>query len=187
MAKALLTTEQKEANKLACKLARIVSKKNAELQSKIDNIKKEKNQKVIKALKISIEWKKNKTWGANPFASVEISYLDGSFYRGGNYTCTGCGYDKESTVIAEIFNDFLKYALWNKLDIINDEKSIVPYGIYHWIDQDNNLESVDFSGGIGTSCYYRIAKFIDGEFINIASGKTFDVYEFKANEIVKEC
>jgi len=186
MAKALLTTEQKEANKLARKLARIESKKNAELQSKIDNIEKEKNQKVIKALKISIEWKKSKIWGANPFASVEIIYLDGSRYRGGNYTCSGCGYDKESTVIAQIFNEFLKYTLWNKLDIIKGERSVVPYGIYHWIDQDTNLESVDFSGGIGTSSYYSIAKFIGGEFINVASGKAFDVYEFKANEIVNE-
>lgn len=189
MTKLLLTTEQKEANKLARKLAKDEVKRIALLQSQIDLIDKEKNQKVIKTLKINIEWKKSRTWGANPMASVEISYLDGTFHRGGSYTCSGYGYDKESTVIAEIFNEYLKYTLWNKVDIIKAnkcERSVVPYGIYHWINPDNNLECVDFSSGIGTSCYYRIAKFIDGEFTNVASGKSFDVYEFKANEIVKE-
>ena len=186
MAKVLLTTEQKEANKLSRKLAKDEAKRVIELQSQFDLIDKERTQKAIKSLKIIIEWKKNKTWGNNPFASVEISYLDGTFYRGGNYTCSGCGYNKESTVIAQIFNDYLKYTLWNKLNLIKDnkgERSVVPYGIHHYVNSDLNLEYLSFDGGIDTSCYYHIAKFIGGEFQSIASGKTFDVYEFTANNM----
>jgi hypothetical protein len=124
---------------------------------------------------ITIEWKKSSTWGNCPRAYASLQFADGSYYTtDNNYYASGCGYDKESTVIASIFNDFLRYKLWQREDKDNTDK---PYGISLNYDY-----SPYFDGGIGTSCYYSISEFIGGEFKHIASGKTFDVYTFTTKE-----
>jgi hypothetical protein len=131
----------------------------------------QKNQKPVKEITITIEWKKSRTWGMNPHAEGRVEYINGKFEIF-EASASGCGYDKESTVIANIFNKCLKYRLWE----IEDNKFIPlierPYGVY----LDN--ESVYFSGAIGTNCYYHIAEYIGGKFEMVASGKTFDVYRF---------
>jgi hypothetical protein len=165
-------------------------KKTAEerrIEKELIKIETEKNQKPIKNILITIEWKKSRTWGHNPNAAAAIEYQDGTFERRGGYKCSGCGYDKESTVIADIYNDFLKYTLWKiKLEYFKDEvrqKKMkhyikVPYGIR--AGEYEGRESRYFDGGIGTSCYSLISEFIGGKFEHIASGETFDVYKFTA-------
>jgi hypothetical protein len=154
-----LTNEQKEANKLARQEARKIAKQLAKIEA-------EKNQNPIKEIKFSIEWKKSRTWGYNPHLEAQAIHKDGavSYF---NCTASGCGYDKESTVIADAFNELLKYKLYN---IENTENK--PYGIY----LDNDYKA--FSGGIGTDCYYKISEHIGGKFEKVASGKTFDAYKY---------
>ena len=162
-----LTEEQKAANKAA-----------REATKEAERIEREKNQKPVKSLKITIEWRKSRTWGSCPHAEAVIVYHDGTSERRGGYTASGCGYDKESTVIAEIFNDFLKYKLWeiyiaqlaNKED--PDGQRAQPYGV------TNGEYYKYYNGGVGTSCYYAISEYIGGKLVNVASGKTFDVYEY---------
>ncbi len=164
MSHAKLTIEQKEANKLTRKQAK---KEAAELA----RIEREKNQKTVREIKISIEWRKSRMYGNNPFLDAQIWFKDGS-YESMTSTCSGCGYDKESTVIADVFNAFLKYKLYpplNKTD--RDREDGPPYGIY--INQNRH-----YSGGIGTTCYYAIADAIGGKFENTASGKTYDAYKY---------
>jgi hypothetical protein len=152
-----------------------------------NKIKKEKNQKPVKQITISIEWKKSHIWNFNPHAAATIQYKDGTY----NYlraTCSGCGYDKESTVIADILNRCLKYKLWNiKPSVIKSwkeagdsmstwkKRNIIPYGI--------NLYNPEiyrsFEGGVGVSCYLRdngIIGFLGGKMINTNTGKLFDCY-----------
>jgi hypothetical protein len=167
-----LTIEQKEANKLARKQAR-------ELNNAMEKVKREAEQKEVASVSISIEWKKSRTWGANPHLDADIRYKDGS-YANFKATCSGCGYDKESTVIADLFNQVFKYKL-HPLEMEKDqpreEKREYPYGIYirpHY--QFPWLKMVSFSGGIGTNCYYNICKFIGLKFEQVASGKTYDAY-----------
>lgn len=160
-----LTPEQKEANKKARQEARKQAKELARIEA-------EKNQKPVKKIVISIEWKKSRMWGSNPHAEADITHHDGS-YSQGFATCSGCGYDKESTVIADIFNNFLKYKLYGEIKEVGGftQNNGLPYGI-------NLGQYRHYSGGIGTNCYYDIAKAIGGEFVRIASGNTFDVYEY---------
>jgi hypothetical protein len=40
-----------------------------------------------------------------------------------------------------------------------------------------SLEEVTIAP-IGTSCYYNVSEFIGGKFKCVASGKTFDVFEY---------
>lgn len=154
-----LTVEEKTARREARKAERKAAKE-------AERIEGEKNQKPVKYIRINIEWKKSRTWGANPHAEAVVNFKDGTGERKDGYTCSGCGYDKESTVIAQIFNDFLKYKLYQEL------KGEQPYGMY------NRNDWRGYDGGVGTSCYYSISEYIGGKFENIASGKTFDVYKY---------
>jgi hypothetical protein len=170
--KTKLTPEEKEARKVARIEANKATKEAARIEA-------EKNQKPVKSITISIEWKKSRTWGANPHAEAAVYFHDGTTERRDGYTCSGCGYDKESTVIAEIFNEFMKYKLWNlSAEAIKGgqgsmDSGPAPYGINNY-----SPSSRSFGGGIGTSCYYRIAEYLGGKFENVASGKTFDVYKY---------
>ena len=150
--KTKLTPEQKEA---------------INLQKKIEA---KKSQKQVEFIEISIEWKKSKLYGFNPHLSARIKHTDSTFSYFDS-KCSGYGYDKESTVIADLFNNFLSYALYN-IDI-NDNN--LPYGI----SKGQNTEYRYYCGGIGTNCYYRISQFIGGEFKRVGTGKSFDCYNFK--------
>ena len=98
-----------------------------------------------------------------------MEYRDGSTAWADGFTCSGCGYDKESTVIAEIFNRFLHYKLYER------RKGQAPYGMSKYKKGDW-LPS--YSGGVGTSCYYSISDFIGGQFKNVESGKRFDIFKY---------
>jgi transposase-like protein len=174
--KTKLTEAQKQANKEAKKAKKTAIKEAEKIQA-------EQNQPEIKDITITIEWKKSRMWGNNPHATASINYKDKTagafrtgFYRSpeGRYTCSGCGYDKESTVIAQIFNEFLKYKLYKPLKPHHDKNNI-PYGIY--IGHNKY-----YGGGIGVNCYYHISEAIGGKFECVASGKTFDVYKYTDNE-----
>lgn len=157
------------------------TKEENRIARELKKIEAEKNQKPVKELTISIEWKKSRTWGGNPHATAIVYYHDGTAERRDGYTASGCGYDKASTVVAEIFDDFLKYKLWRKLPEekkywINQEKRAEPYGVV--IRDDMRY----FSGGIGMSCFPAISEFIGGKFETVASGNSFDVYKYTDNE-----
>lgn len=174
-----LTQEQKEANKMARAEAKAAAKNAARIES-------EKNQPEVSEMTISIEWKRSAMYGANPHAEVQVRFKDRTaglwktgYFRKDGYTCSGCGYDKESTVIAQIFNEFMKWRLWQmtpeerKGGNGSNDNGSAPYGI-HVYSQDRP----HFGGGIGTSCYYQIAEYMGGKFEHVASGKTFDVYKY---------
>lgn len=156
----MLTIEEKEARKAYRKKMRDQAKTDA-------RIALERNQKPVEKITIIIEWKKSRIWGMNPHATGNVKYKDGmhaQFFA----TCSGCGYDKESTVIADIFNQTLKYKLWG---LTSEQMGTgKPYGI---VDYGSGRH---FSGGIGTSCYYEISKFIGGKFESIGHSKTSDIY-----------
>lgn len=149
---------------------RQAQKEAREEKKKLAAIEAEKAQKEVESITINIEWKKSRMWGSNPHCEAIVRFKDGSSERSATYTASGCGYDKESTVIADVFNAYLLY----KLHRIGTTKEH-PYGVYLREDWKN------YNGGVGTSCYYRIAEFIGGKFRSVGSGKTFNVYEYTDN------
>ena len=143
----------------------------------------EKAQKPVKEISITIEWKRSVMWGFNPHCEARVIYADGSYDCSPTFKCSGSGYDKESTVIADVFNHYLKYKLWQlPIEKLQDRENGLPYGIYCNKESitDSNSSSAyrHYSGGIGTDCYYRIAECIGGKFERISTGKTFDVYKY---------
>lgn len=141
------------------------------------SIDAKRNQKPVKVMTIKIEWSKSKTWGSNPYADADISYADGSCGSVGCFTCSGCGYDKESTVVADVCEASLSYLLYRKMAEGLPDKNDIPYGV-HLSPGDKPY----FSGGVGMSCYYRILEFLGGKLEHTASGKSFDVYKITINQ-----
>lgn len=160
----MMTKEEKQLRAEARAKAREEAKELARIEA-------EKNQPPVKQITITIEWKRSRTWGNCPRLTASIHYKNGEYEEFNSYA-SGCGYDKESQVIANLFNHCLKYKLYQ---FSPDEIETLPYGIS--LGQWRH-----FAGGIGTNCYYKIAEAIKGKFEQIASGKTFDVYKYTDNE-----
>lgn len=138
--------------------------------AEIDRIMQHKAQNKVKSIIIRIDWTRG-TYGNTPHARANVCFKDGTSGSFNGYTAGGCGYDKESTVIAAIFNDFLRYKIYRK------RAGETPYGIYNRQNMpDWNIPS--FNGGVGTSCYYSIADYIGGQFKNVESGKRYDIFKY---------
>lgn len=127
-----------------------------------------------KNIRIDVSWKKSQTWGANPTAEVWADE-----YLGVSRSVGGCGYDKESTAIAEPFNRSKAMA---KIAIIakyldtkygdldwkeKQEKNIFTYsyGVRFSIFHNNGIY---WEGGVGASSFMNCIKTagykIDAEF-----------------------
>lgn len=154
-----LSAEQKAANKVARQEQKAIAKKFAQIEA-------DKNQKPVNYITFAIEWSK----AGHPTCTAWVHYKDGTAQQV-TAKAGGYGYCKESTVIANIFNASLKYRIYQLTDFDK-----VPYGVNLYHDR------FYFAGGVGTSCYYEISKFIGGKFERVASGKTFDAFKFTFNE-----
>ena len=117
-----------------------------------------------KNIRIDVSWKKSQTWGANPTAEVWADE-----YLGVSRSVGGCGYDKESTAIAEPFNRSKAMA---KIAIIakyldtkygdldwkeKQEKNIFTYsyGVRFSIFHNNGI---CWEGGVGASSFMNCIK-----------------------------
>lgn len=158
-----LTQDEKQARAEARKQAKIASKNQAIIDA-------QKAQPDVKELTINIEWTKSRTWGSNPNAVAQGHTVNGDFFRIGPFSCSGCGYDKESTVIADVFNACM-CGMLHKVETFDGK----TYGVREYEGKRY------FEGGIGTSCYFAISELIGGTFEQISSGKMFDVYRFTKN------
>lgn len=172
-----LETAQKSAIK------RIEANFSKRLTRTIEKIEHAENAPELLSIDISVEWKKNRTWGTNPTAKVRA--WTGSYStETGTGTASGCGYDKESAAIADALNSCpsVLSALYEVAEQIGARKeeyrekigygsgySILPY----------------FEGGVGVSCYYQIFESMGYTMRHTASGKTFDVYTVAKKEGTK--
>lgn len=114
-------------------------------------------------IEISVEWTRSRTWGANPHVDLWVDDLQG-FTHG---TASGCGYDKESTAIAEaaynrasvikILCELKEKALRKDASIDKsksactgiDNRNAVGYGAGYGV-----IPRLD--GGVGTGCFLSI-------------------------------
>jgi hypothetical protein len=127
------------------------------------------NKKDVLLLTISIEWKRNRTYGNyDPHASYFVEYHDGTTDRARGYSCNGGNYDKESTVVLNIFNTVLSGMLWRK----RNSRKEKPYGVY--CDKDS---FPCFGWGIGMNSVDRIVKWFGGTIHHTACSDKYDQYE----------
>lgn len=144
-------------------IKRIETYFSKELQKKIEEYEAILNAPKIKEITINIEWNKSRTWGANPTAEVRI-WLDNGIFENFTSKCSGCGYDKESTVIAGALNQ--------SKSIIKLLLQLPENNLYGYYKNEGYLPHL--SGGVGTSCYPSIFKLAGYNMKHISRGKMFD-------------
>lgn len=152
---------------------RATKKYLSRIESEILRIEEISKAPKVKSIRISVEWKKNSTWGANPRAEVTVIHENNTLDVFESGSISGCGYDKESTAIAKALNQStavlkLLYSLKNK-NIDKKNEDIFHYGI-------GGSETPRFSSGVGTDCYYRVFENLGFKMEKVASGNTFDAW-----------
>lgn len=134
-------------------------------------------------IRIEVTWKKSATWGANPTAEVWADE-----YLGLSRSVGGCGYDKESTAIAEPFNrskamakiaiiakyicstyEGLSFEQKKALDILGCYDYGVRFSIFH-------DKGVYWEGGVGASCFMNCIKTAGYKMDAETHPKAFDFY-----------
>lgn len=129
----------------------------------------------VKEMELSIEWHGSQTWGYNPVCYYRVWMADGSFHDG-KTTCRGCGYDKHSTVVADVFNKFCKGMAYRK----RNSRKYAPYGLQHVGKGKDKKWQPYFEGGVGISCYSSIVAYLGGT-MESHSGRTWDYHTIKFN------
>lgn len=156
---------------------------NAYKARRIEEIKKESERAAeeIKAvcaasmpefIDVTVEWKKNRTWGANPRAEVRTgeNFL-------GSRSIGGCGYDKESTATAECFNKdagikkAALVALYKNEHMPKNRRYIYGVNFFH-------CHAPYFEGGCGFSCHRHVLELAGYKLVNQNGGKMFNTYYF---------
>lgn len=152
-----------------------------QIEKDVKEVKNIFNAGDLISVKISIEWKRSRMWGSNPTAEAWAVFKDNNNNTNSIYVKSGsiggCGYDKESTAVAECLNqihEVLKPFFLIKDNALNTNKDIknseaIGYGAGYGI-----VPRIE--GGVGVSCYNSLFNKIGFTFKSIASGKTFDVY-----------
>lgn len=129
-------------------------------------------QPAVKRLRVQIEWHKSRTWGNCPRLEFWLDLVNGQRIYGDGITCSGCGYDKESTVVAEVFNRHcigMAIRKWKR-----NKKKQIPYGL-------RLGDYPYFEGGVGIECYKSIAEYLGGKMEHTFCGRTMDEYLFTFN------
>lgn len=157
---------------------RVTAENQKATQKKINKIERIENAPNVINIKITVDWVKSKTWGANPRATVE-AWTDQHTRIETTGTASGCGYDKRSAAIAEAFNqnESILKALYiaeekrlaNTAEGDTSRRAVIGYG-----SGCNALPA--FEAGCGVSCFRSIFSNIGFKWEDTASGKMFDVY-----------
>lgn len=103
----------------------------------------------IETVSIRVEWKKSRTWGYNPTATVIINQANR--YTG---SASGCGYDKRTAAIAEALNQsavILKMLYQAKEKAL--ESGYIPKKAGS--SPESNRECIAYGAGYGTLPYFE--------------------------------
>lgn len=156
-------------------------RKEAKRQKEIEAIKAQPH---LESLTITIEWKKSRTWGRNPHATGVALTLDGRRLEG-HAKASGCGYCKTSTVIGDLFDQFLRHKLFGFVqaravfsEVVMGEAPKLPTGICIPNPDQNWLPY--FGRGYGVGCFARISEAIGGKWENISYTNNTEVYRWTA-------
>lgn len=146
-----------------------LEKKYAEVLERLEAIE---NAPDLEYADITVKWTRSATWGSNPKATIIVNNMR----RIESSSIGGCGYDKETTAIAQAMNQSDTLL---KLACMAIENSSKPYAINNFSEY---LSLPDFEGGVGVSSYRSAFESMGYKWENVSSGKTFDVYTIRKIE-----
>lgn len=152
-------------------IAKIEKDFTKDLEKRLNQIKNLKQNDFVRFAKCEIDWRRSNTWGWCPAGC----YRNGFKYQ--EYrSVTGCGYDKLSTLTAQMFNEDVNLMAY-----------IMQYVEKHAINKDNirnklgygigiSNGKIYFDGGVGVECHISILKKL-GFDVWHASTKSADIIE----------
>lgn len=120
------------------------------LQRDIEKLESAATVPDIETVSIRVEWKKSRTWGYNPTATVIINEMNR--YTG---SASGCGYDKRTAAIGEALNQsaVIRKMLYTKkenaLQAGYDPETGKTYG------PESNGGCIAYGAGYGTLPYFE--------------------------------
>lgn len=127
----------------------------------------------FKRIVINVEYKRSAMWGMNPRAEARVEMADGTCQHFESGSIGGCGYDKQSTAVANVMNQvngLLKCMyIAREKDTKNTLREVFGYGAGYGI-----LPRIE--GGVGVNCYDTIMQKLGLSFKTLSSGKSFDVF-----------
>lgn len=161
-------------------LKRAINENNKFLQEALKKMEIAENAEELEYIRINVDWVRNRTWGSNP--KVEL-WTNRGYYTG---SASGCGYDKESSAVAEALNQSAEvkkalYTLAEKmLQEVGETAHISEYAHTSWrntIGYGSGYSILPyFEGGVGVNCFAHIFENMGYIWQNTGSGKTWDCY-----------
>lgn len=130
--------------------ARRMKELDKELQKKLEKLAAAEAAPDVQRIAIHVEWKKSRTWGYNPHASVIVNQANR--YEG---SASGCGYDKRTAAIAEALNQnasvrrMLYTAKEKALQAGYDPESAKTHG------PESNRYCIAYGAGYGVLPYFE--------------------------------
>lgn len=179
----IMLTEKQQQKTEAEQKAIIIKKEHKRIDKKADailaRITEIENTTPNAGLKIDVEWKKSANWGYCPNANIYSWNYEAS--NRATAKSSGCGYDKLSTVTADLLNSdnsILNVVLtaYEKAitadNTIKDVEDVLYYGI-----SGNIIDGLQlFDGGVGVSCHIAILRKL-GYSVTHNSGSNYDYIE----------
>lgn len=148
---------------------RAIKKIEKEVAAKIAKLDAAEAAPALSYLSISVEWKRSKTWGANPTAESRSNYAVGTG------TASGCGYDKESAAIAEALNS--DPAVMRELYAVADRALMEGKAYRDYIGYGSGYSIIPyFEGGVGSNCFWSIFEKMGFDVRRVGSGKMYDCW-----------
>ena len=177
-----ITREQAEAYATA----RMIKQTDKRTAAAIERLETYENAPTLKSVTISVEWKRSRTWGANPTATA--TYYNGR-YGQTTGTASGCGYDKESAAVADALNKIpsaMKALCECKENAIKAGKQARA----EWNDSNADVIAYGagygaipyFEGGVGMSSTRKVLEAAGYKCTHETHGKYYDYYCFELAE-----
>ena len=151
-------------------LGRTVNKYNREHQATLNWLLRAAGGPLPDSIEVNVQWKRSRTWGMNPHVDVTARAAGVTESAAGK--ASGCGYDKESTAVAEAFNQCPMLA---RLVL---ECAFSDYGGSRTNGYRFDSTGAAFEGGMGMNVIVNICGKAGVKLTHHLSGKTYDTYIF---------
>lgn len=162
--------------------ARMIKRIDKQTAATLDRLETYEAAPDLESLTISVEWKRSRTWGFNPTATVTYKARTWGKTTG---SASGCGYDKETAAIAEALNQ-IPEAVKALCECKENALEAGQQARAEWNDSNANYIAYGagygpipyFEGGVGFSATRAVFEAAGFELTHETHGKHYDFYCF---------
>lgn len=131
-------------------ISRMEKQSDKETAAKLEKLERVAAVPDLESVSISVEWKRNATWGHNPTATVTIHA--GNTWKQYTGSASGCGYDKRTAAIGQALNQ--SRAVLKMLYAVK-EKALSEHKATYKPGTESNADFIDYGAGYGVLPYFE--------------------------------